>query len=171
MWFQDGVMNDEPSLWRSASSQWINAWHYLGVGLLVSGILFAAFWFIPLYFVAPVPLLWAGWRYLVVRTRVYEMSTERLRITSGVFNQTVDEIELYRVKDTILLRPWWMRLIGLATLVLETSDRSLPRLEIPALSKGAEFREILRKQVEAQRDRKRVREMDFEDADGDLDLA
>lgn len=163
-------MSDESRLWKSTSSQWLNAWHFLWVGVGVVGLLFAAFWFIPLYALAPIPLAWAVWRYLVVRTRIYELTSERLRITSGVFNQTVDEVELYRVKDTLMLRPWWMRLIGLSTVVLETSDRSLPNVEIPALPKGSEFREILRKQVELQRDKKRVRELDFDDANEGDDL-
>jgi membrane protein YdbS with pleckstrin-like domain len=157
-------MSDESHLWKSSSSQWLNAWHFLWAAAGVIGLVFAAFWFIPLYAVAPIPVLWAVWRYLVVRTRIYELTSERLRITSGVFNQTVDEVELYRVKDTLMLRPWWMRLIGLSTIVLETSDRSLPKVEIPALPKGSEFRERLRKQVELQRDKKRVRELDFDDA-------
>lgn len=164
--FQTRIMNKEESLWKSASSQWINAWHFLGMALVVCGLLLAAFWVIPLYAAVPVPVLWALWRYLAVRTRVYALSSERLRITSGVLNQTVDEVELYRVKDTLLVRPWWMRLIGLSTVILDTSDRSLPRLEIPALAHGAEFREVLRQQVEIQRDRKRVRELDFEESAG-----
>ena len=157
-------MTDEEHLWKSASSQWLNAWHFLWVAVATLGILFAAFWFIPLYAVTPIPVLWAIWRYLVVRTRVYELTSERLRITSGVFNQTVDEVELYRVKDTLMVRPWWMRLIGLTTVQLETSDRSLPKVTIAALPKGAEFREILRQQVELQRDKKRVRELDFDES-------
>lgn len=163
-------MNEEAPMWKNTSSQWLNAWHFLGAGALAGGLLFGAFWFIPFYFLIPIPLLWGIWRYLVVRCRLYEMTTERLRITSGVFNQTVDEIELYRVKDTILLRPWWMRIIRLSTVVLETSDRSLPKLVIPGLPNGVEFREALRKQVEKQRDLKRVREMDFDDVDGDFDM-
>jgi hypothetical protein len=87
-----------------------------------------------------------------------------------VINQHIDEIELYRVKDTTLLRPWWMRLTGLSTITLETSDRGMPKLVIPALPGGAETREILRRQVEIQRDRKRVREMDFDDVDGSSDF-
>jgi uncharacterized membrane protein YdbT with pleckstrin-like domain len=162
-------MTDESHLWKSASSQWLNAWHFLWMIGVTLGLLFAAFWFIPLYALVPLPVLWAVWRYLVVRMRVYELTSERLRITSGVFNQSVDEVELYRVKDTLMLRPWWMRLIGLSTIVLETSDRSLPSLQIPALPNGQEFREILRKQVESQRDKKRVREMDFDEVNTDSD--
>ena len=168
---QNAAMSEETSLWKSASSQWLNAWHFLWVIVVAGALLFGAFWFIPLYAALPLPILWAIWRYLVVRTRVYELTSERLRVTWGVFNQTVDEVELYRVKDTVMLRPWWMRIMGLSTIVLETSDRSLPKVEIPALPRGQEFREVLRKQVEAQRDKKRVRELDFDDVAEGSDLS
>lgn len=162
-------MSEESPLWKSTSSQWLNGWHFLGSLLLTLGVLFAAFWLIPLYWIAPLPGLWALWKYLVVRTRVYELTSERLRITSGVFNQTVDEVELYRVKDTVLLRPWWMRLLGLSTVVMDTSDRSMPKIELPGLARGVDFRETLRQQVEIQRERKRVREMDFDDVGSEAD--
>ncbi len=103
------------------------------------------------------------WKYLVVRTQVFELTSERLRITRGVINQQVDEIELYRVKDSLMIRTWWMRLTGLASIQLETSDRTIPSLTIPAIHGGTEMRELLRKQVEFQRDKKRVREMDFDE--------
>jgi hypothetical protein len=65
-----------------------------------------------------------------------------------------------------------MRLTGLSSIALETSDRSMPNLTIPAIHGGMEMREILRKQVEIQRDKKRVREMDFDETNGsDLDDA
>lgn len=162
-------MNEESSLWKCSSSQWLNLGNYavalvVAVGIAIGGIFF------PLAFAAlAAPLLFAVWKFLVVRTRVYELTCERLRITSGVINQHIDEIELYRVKDTLVLRPWWMRLTGLASISMQTSDRTLPSLIIPAIRDGMEMRETLRKQVEIQRDKKRVREMDFDDAaDGDL---
>ena len=79
------------------------------------------------------------------------------------------QIELYRVKDSVMIRSWWMRLTGLSAIQLETSDRTMPQLGIPAIKGGTEMRELLRKQVELQRDKKRVREMDFDDA-GDADF-
>jgi uncharacterized membrane protein YdbT with pleckstrin-like domain len=103
---------------------------------------------------------------------VFELTSQRLRITSGVINQQIDEIELYRVKDTLMVRSWWMRLTGLSAISMQTSDRSLPHLVIPAIRNGGELREQLRKRVEAQRDTKRVREMDFDEsgnADGVID--
>lgn len=161
-------MNEENTFWKGSSSQWLNLWPFVAAilgagGLAIVGLLVVpAFPFAMIALVIPVGYM--IWKYLVVRTRVYEITSQRVRVTSGVFNQTIDEIELYRVKDTQMFRPWWMRLTGLASVQLETSDRSLPSLEIPAVRGGAELREILREQVELTRDRKRVREMDFDDA-------
>ena len=67
-----------------------------------------------------------------------------------------------------MIRVWWMRITGLASIQLETSDRNMPKLVIPAIRGGAEMRELLRKQVELQRDKKRVRELDFDDAGEDV---
>jgi len=113
------------------------------------------------------PVVYLIWRYLVVRTQVFELTSERLRLTRGVINQKIDEIELYRVKDSQMVRSWWMRLTGLASIVMETSDRTLPNLVIPAIHGGEQVRELLRKHVELERDRKRVREMDFDEHGGD----
>lgn len=162
------AMSEENTLWKGSPSQWLNLWPFtaalaLAIGILVAGAVFPLL-LLPALAALLLPLGFVIWKFLVVRAQVFELTSERLRVTRGVINQQVDEIELYRVKDTLLLRPWWMRLTGLASIALETSDRSMPRLEIPALSGGMEMREILRKQVEAQRDKKRVREMDFDEA-------
>lgn len=161
-------MTQETSLWKGSSSQWLNLGPFTLAGLLAAGIA-AAGWFQPFAFAGlVVPLGWVLWSYLVVRTQVFELTTERLRITRGVINQQVDEVELYRIKDSVLLRPWWMRLAGLASIQMTTSDRSMPHLTVPAIADGAEVRELLRKHVESQRDRKRVRELDFDETSDGL---
>ena len=166
------AMSEENTLWKGSPSQWLNIGPFtaamvLGIGIIIGGIVFP-----PALVALPVlllPAVYMLWKYLVVRTQVFELTSERLRITRGVINQHVDEIELYRVKDTLMVRTWWMRLTGLASIQLETSDRSMPQLVIPAIHGGSEMRELLRKQVEAQRDKKRVREMDFDEtAGGDI---
>lgn len=165
-------MSEEDSFWKGSPSQWLNLFHYLVaivviVGLVVWGVVFP-----PAFIGLLLPFGYVLWRYLAIRTQVFELTNERLRITHGVLNQTIDEIELYRVKESQMLRPWWMRLTGLASITLETSDRSTPNLVIPAIRDGVALREQLRKNVEIQRDRKRVREMDFDDSgEGPLDMA
>lgn len=163
------AMSDENTLWKGSPSQWLNIGPFTAAVLLSVGIIIGGMFFPPAWAGLALPLGYLLWKYLVVRTQVFELTTERLRITRGVINQHVDEIELYRVKDTLMVRTWWMRLTGLASIQLETSDRSMPQLVIPAIQGGSEMRELLRKQVEAQRDKKRVREMDFDEtAGGDL---
>lgn len=164
-------MSEETSLWKGSPSQWLNLWTYVIAGLLVVAIGIAGFFTAGLALIGlVVPLVWILWKYLTVRCRTFELTTERLKITEGVINQHLDEVELYRVKDVLMIRPWWMRVTGLATLVLETSDRSLPSLNIPAIRGGTDLKEQLRKHVELQRDRKRVRETDFDESGPDLPI-
>ncbi|MGA0845223.1 MAG: PH domain-containing protein [Luteolibacter sp.] len=164
-------MEEESVLWEGRSSQWLNFGQYTWMFFLGAVILVIAANTEPwVYAALLLPIGRALWRYLVVRTHSYRITSQRIRVTWGVINQHVDEIELYRVKDSLLMRPWWMRLFGLSSIQLETSDRSMPQLLMPALENGDEIREILRRQVELQRDRKRVREMDFDDAGGEVDF-
>jgi uncharacterized membrane protein YdbT with pleckstrin-like domain len=164
------AMNEETLLWKGSPSQWLNVGPFT-LGLLLGAAIITGGCLIPLPPVATLmalllPLGYMMWKYLVVRAQVFELTSERLRVTRGVINQQVDEIELYRIKDSALLRIWWMRLTGVASVSLETSDRTMPKLIIPAIRGGMEMRELLRKQVEAQRDQKRVREMDFDESAG-----
>jgi uncharacterized membrane protein YdbT with pleckstrin-like domain len=167
-------MSEENTLWKGSPSQWLNIGPFTAAILLGTGIALAGIFFPPALLPAlggvVLLLVFMIWKYLVVRTQGFELTSERLRITRGVINQQVDEIELYRVKDSLLVRTWWMRIIGLSSISLGTSDRSMPNLIIPAIHGGMEMREILRKQVELQRDKKRVREVDFDETHGgDLD--
>lgn len=157
-------MTEENVLWKGNPSQWLNLGPFSAAAFLAAGIVVGGLFFPPAFAGLILPLPYAVWKYLTVRTRGFELTSERLKITSGVINQHVDEIELYRVKDSQLLRTWWMRLTGLASVNLETSDRSMPSLVIPAIRGGTDMRELLRKQVELQRDKKRVRELDFDEA-------
>ena len=160
-------MTEEQSLWKGSSSQWLNLGPFAVALIAAAGILVGSLFFPPAAIALALPVFYLVWRYLVVRTQVFELTSERLRVTRGVINQKVDEIELYRVKDSQMVCSWWMRLTGLASIVMQTSDRTLPSLVIPAIHGGEQVRELLRKHVELQRDRKRVREMDFEEA-GDV---
>jgi membrane protein YdbS with pleckstrin-like domain len=156
-------MSDETTFWKGSPSQWLNFGHYTLAVILAAAIIGGGIFFPPAWFALVIPVIYALWRYLVVRCHTFELTTERLRITKGVINQNIDEVELYRVKDIIVDRIWWMRLTGLGKIHLETSDRSMPQVNIPAIKDPIHLREAFRRKVEAQRDRKRVREMDFDE--------
>ncbi len=160
---------EEKVEWKGSPSQLLNLGVFIVCILLAAGIGFAAIhWENPLlWFGLLIPVVWGGWRYLTVRCRIYELTSQRLRKYEGVLNQTIDELELYRVKDFTMERPFWYRMFGLSNLILQTSDRSHPELTIKAVRDGKNLREITRRQVEYWRDKKRVREVDFDGAGGE----
>jgi uncharacterized membrane protein YdbT with pleckstrin-like domain len=93
----------------------------------------------------------------------YEITGERLVIRRGIFMKSVDEIELYRVKDIrldfSLLNQW----AGIGTITLVSSDettRGAP-LVIPFVEDAQARRERLRGLVDQARQRRRVREVDM----------
>lgn len=103
--------------------------------------------------------VWAAWKQTLVRHTTYELTTERLRVTHGIFSLEVDDIELYRIKDIHVRQPLLQRVFGLGSIVIWSSDVTLPRCRIHAQPIGVvrELREQIRLLSEDLRDRKVVR--------------
>jgi len=93
----------------------------------------------------------------------YELTEDRLILHRGIFNKSIDEIELYRVKDIridfSLIQQW----AGIGTITLISSDEttgSTP-LVISDIEMAKERREKLRDLVNAARRLRGVREIDM----------
>jgi uncharacterized membrane protein YdbT with pleckstrin-like domain len=93
----------------------------------------------------------------------YEVTEDRLVIRRGIFSKSIDEIELYRVKDIridfSLLNQW----ANIGTISLISSDettRDRP-LVIAFVEDAQRRREQLRDLVDKARQRRRVREIDM----------
>ncbi|MGF1531461.1 MAG: PH domain-containing protein [Puniceicoccaceae bacterium] len=114
-----------------------------------------------------IPAFAAFWRWLETKHFIYEIDLQRLKTHQGVLSKTHDTLELYRVKDTEITRPFWLRLIGRGNVILHTSDRTTPTLVLKAVEQPLVLLETLRERVEHLREIKRVREMDFS-GEGDL---
>jgi membrane protein YdbS with pleckstrin-like domain len=106
-----------------------------------------------------IPPAWAAWKQALVRHTTYELTTERLRVTHGVLSLEVDDVELYRIKDIHVRQPLLQRICGLGSIVIWSSDVTLPRCRIHAQPIGVvrELREQIRLLSEELRDRKVVR--------------
>ena len=104
----------------------------------------------------------ALWRYLTIRTRSIRVTNQRIIDEQGVLSKTTEELELFRVKDITLHQPFWLRLVGLSSIHLQTSDRSNPLYILPGIKNGKELREELRTIVETRRTEKGVVERDFD---------
>src|SRR6266513_3995457 len=97
----------EETIWRGTSSQLKN------LGLFILSGLFC--WLI-------VPIFIALTRYLQTKNNVFELTTERLKITEGVFSKVTETLELYRVKDLEMRQPFLYRLVGIENIRINTSD-------------------------------------------------
>jgi uncharacterized membrane protein YdbT with pleckstrin-like domain len=140
-------MNEEQTVWKGTSSQSL----YLGTYTLC--LLFC--WLI-------VPIFYALWKWYMLRSREYEVTTERIRIRSGIFSKRTEELELYRVKDYALVEPFWLRLFKAGNIQLATHDESNPLMVLEAVPNAAALRDEIRKNVELCRGRKRVRLAELE---------
>ena len=63
-----------------APSQWLNIWHFGGVLLLAIGAVAGGLFFPPAWALLVVALLWALWRYLVVRCQRFLLTSERILV-------------------------------------------------------------------------------------------
>lgn len=153
----------EISLWKGHSSQWLHAWFYALCLLLAAGIIAAAVMTAGLAAIGlVVPLIMALIRWWVTKSTAFELTSQRLKIDSGILNRKHEELELYRVKDYTLERPFLLRMVGLGNITLHTSDATTPTVMLHAIADVQEVREKLRAAVQTERDRKRVRELDVD---------
>ncbi|MFN4971438.1 MAG: PH domain-containing protein [Bacteroidota bacterium] len=139
---------EEKIIWSGSASQWTNFRYYVIC--------------VPLSAVFGLGLFMALWRFLNTKYHIYEITNQRIIEHKGVLSKTTDELELYRVKDVRHEQPLWFRLVGLSTLVVYTTDKSNTLLHIKGVQNGKELKEALRIAIEERRDKKRVREVDFE---------
>ena len=137
----------EEIVWRGTSSQWKNFGVYLLCGLFC--------WLL-------VPIFFALARYLQTKCKVFELTTQRFKITSGVFTKKTETLELYRVKDIETRQPFLSRMVGIENVQMTTSDASSPIVLVDAVPSSVGFADKLRNQVETIRQQKRVREIDIE---------
>jgi uncharacterized membrane protein YdbT with pleckstrin-like domain len=160
----------EETVWRGSPSQWRNSSHFflyavltviiavgaVALGHLVPlvGPLFLVLLLLPLFLVLK--------EFLQTRSVIYELTTERLKTTTGIFSKITDTLELYRVKDLETRQPFFLRLMGLEDVHLQTSDSSSPVVVISAVPKALGLGDKTRNAVEAIRMQKRVREIDIE---------
>jgi len=93
----------------------------------------------------------------------YEITQERLIIHRGIIFKSVDEIELYRIKDVRIDFSLLNQIAGIGRITVSSSDETTRAgdLVIPEVQKAQERREQLRRLVDTARQKRQVREIDM----------
>lgn len=101
----------------------------------------------------------------------YALSEDRLFISVGFLNIKDDEVLLYRVRDIDTQRNLWQRLFGVGTVTVISSDQTMPTLVLKNVKDPVFVKELIHKQVEEMKIKRRVRfgEVMTSDMDGDGD--
>jgi uncharacterized membrane protein YdbT with pleckstrin-like domain len=159
----------EETIWRGHSSQLKNVGAYallvisLGIAIWLHQTYPWGGW---AYLVVALFALWALWKWLVVKTMSYELTTERLITTRGILTKVTDTLELYRVRDLQTVQPLLLRMMGLENIHLLASDATTEAIVIDYLPANLKLGEQLRKAVEVCREKKRVRALDIVTEEG-----
>lgn len=167
-------MTSEEIIWKSSPSQIIHLPILLLGALIATAISVGVGLFVgpavPIY-IGILAIVWCFcllpwlWQSLNTRFYNYALTSERLKLTTGILGRETDALELYRVKDMAISQPFLLRIFGLSNVTLTTSDRTTPILKLEAIRDGEKVLDTIRAHVEALRERKRVREVDFEGED------
>jgi len=126
------------------------------VGALVTGTRW------PLLFVALALVIFAV-KWFGNLATTYEVTEDRLILHRGILNKSIDEIELYRIKDIridfSLINQW----AGIGTITIQSSDETTAGkpFAIANVEHARERREKLRDLVNTARQTRGVRELDM----------
>jgi uncharacterized membrane protein YdbT with pleckstrin-like domain len=159
---------EEKPVWSGSSSQVVNLGIFILCGLAFAALLAALIVLWPkLENLGTAALAYALIKVIIIRSVRYDITSERIKITSGILSKKGTALELYRVKDYTLEAPFLYRLFGLGNVNLQTSDHSNPQIVLKAVPHAKKLMDDIRTHVELRRDQKRVREVDFDQV-GDI---
>ena len=102
-------------------------------------------------------------KWLAVMSSLYEITGERLILKRGLIMKSIDEIELYRIKDVRMDFSLLNQMAGIGNITVTSSDETTRSKELTMayVPRARERREMLRALVDAARKKRGVREMDM----------
>jgi uncharacterized membrane protein YdbT with pleckstrin-like domain len=109
-----------------------------------------------------------GYRWLANMASVYEVTDQRLIVKRGLFIKSIDEIELYRIKDVRLDYSLLNQMVDIGTITLTSTDPTTvnTRFVLRDVPMARDRREGLRGLVERARQKRGVREIDVDEDRG-----
>ncbi|MFO0736925.1 MAG: PH domain-containing protein [Labilithrix sp.] len=101
--------------------------------------------------------------YVRARGTLYRLTSQRIVIERGVFSKRMEQIDLYRVVDYVVERPFGQRLMGTGNIVLEAMDKTTPEIRIEGIKTDVmRLYEMLRYATEQEKKKRNVRVLDVE---------
>ena len=107
--------------------------------------------------------LWLIARWWHRGSKLYRITTRRIVVETGVLSKRLEQIDLYRIADYTVDRPFGQRMLGTGNLLLKTFDKSTPELQVREIKTDVvALYEQLRIATEAEKAKRGVRMVDYE---------
>ena len=107
--------------------------------------------------------LWLIVRWFQTLGKTYRITNRRIVVETGVLSKKLEQIDLYRVADYTVERPFSQRIMGTGNLLLKTFDKTTPELHVLAIKTDVvKLYEAVRAATEADKARRGVRMVDYE---------
>ncbi len=87
----------------------------------------------------------------------YSTSDDRIFCEKGLLNMKFEEILLYRVRDISMKITLGQRIFGVGSILLQSSDKTAPVLEIKNVKNPRQVKEMIHQQVEQVKEQRRMR--------------
>lgn len=87
----------------------------------------------------------------------YSLSEDRLFVEAGLLNIKQEELLLYRIQDISLKLSLGQRIFGVGSVLVQSSDRSTPVLEVKNIRQPRQVKELIHQQVEKMKLARRMR--------------
>ena len=104
------------------------------MGRMGTGV--ARFRYIPVLVAIGLGFVAAGWfaaRCIVFRSRVFRITRDRIEYESGVFSKRVENMDMWRVKDVRFRCRAIQGILGVGSVIVESSEASNPLIVIGPL--------------------------------------
>jgi uncharacterized membrane protein YdbT with pleckstrin-like domain len=107
------------------------------------------------YWLMVIPLGYALWKWLEIRSMKLKITDQRIIMRSGVLNKITNETELYRVRDSSIEEPFFYRIFGCGNISIYTTYEAEATLKLTAYKKPHWLKDQVRNYSEICRQRKR----------------
>src|SRR5436189_839666 len=117
-------------------------------------------WWLGLTALASLIVVWKWFQNVAAK---YEVTEERLIVRRGIVNKSIDEIELYRIKDVRIDFTLVNQMAGIGRISVSSSDETTRGGDFVMrdIERAQERREQLRRLVDTARQKRSVREIDM----------
>ena len=103
----------------------------------------------------------AALRVIRIKAIHYHLTSQRLRITSGILSRRIVEIELFRVRDLSFEQRFIQRLLSIGTVKAISTDEDAEEIFLSGIKDAMKVKENLRKFVMESRKATGTRDLDM----------